>query len=90
MTTVFRWILEGQAEHDVREAIALQWEGADAGPLIIAAVGRFLEAGQFEADVMRGWCAEAYREIYRRAMESGDAATALRAVKHLAQLGGHG
>lgn len=88
MTTVFKWILDGHSEHDVREAIAHQWQGADAGPLIVAAVKRFADAGEFQPEIMLGWCAEAYREIYRVAKEAGDLGTAIRAVKSLSQLAG--
>lgn len=88
VTTVFRWILEGNSEHDVREAIAAKWPHAPADPLIIAAVTRFQDAGRFQPEIMTGWCAEAYREIYRRSLEAGDCAAALRAVKLLSELAG--
>lgn len=88
VSMVYRWILDGQAEHDIREAIATKWPQAQAQPLILAAVKRFSEAGQFESQIMLGWCAEAYRDLYRVAREAGDIPSALRAVKQLSQLAG--
>lgn len=85
---VFKWILEGQTEIDVRDAIAVKFPGEKADPLIIAAIKQFAAAGEFQPEIMLGWCDEAYREIYRRSMEAGDLAAALRAVRLRAQLAG--
>ncbi len=90
VSIVHRWILDGQAEHDIREAITLkipEWTGpADA--LIGAAVERFADAGKFQSEIMLGWCAEAYRDLYRVAWEAGNLPAALRAVKLLSELAG--
>jgi hypothetical protein len=88
VSVVHRWILDGQSEHDIRHALATDHQGAEATPLIVAAVERFHESGKFEPEIMLGWCYEAYRDIYRQAKDAGDLATAIRAVKSLAQLAG--
>ena len=86
VSLVFRWILDGHSEADVLAAIAEKWPDADAAPLMVAAVTRFQQAGQFEPGILLGWCFEAYRELYRTSKEAGDAQTALRAVKLLSEL----
>jgi hypothetical protein len=88
VSLVFQWILDGHSEHHIRESLADRDPGVPADALIIEAVKRFAEAGQFQPEIMLGWCAEAYRDIYRVAREAGDVATALRAVKLLSQLAG--
>ncbi len=85
---VFRWIIEGQTEHDIRQAIAETWPLHEATPLIIAAIDQLQKSGRFEADVVRGWCFEAYRELFRKTLEIGDFAAALRAVKLIQDMAG--
>jgi len=80
---VFNWIVAGGSEHDITEAIALNYEGAQPKPLIVAAMQRIAKSADAEPDVIRGWCIEATRHVYQRAIELGDLATALRAVKQL-------
>lgn len=83
---VFLWIISGATEHQIHEAIALEWPAADARPLSVAAMARITEAADFDAKTIRGWCFEAYRDLYRRMIETGDFAGALRAVKEIQTL----
>lgn len=43
----------------------------------------FEEIADADPKVIRGWCLEAFQELYRRMMTIGDYANALRAVKEL-------
>ncbi len=78
---VFKWIIAGHSEHDVRDAIGEAWPKADPQPLIVAAIQRLADAGEYDAALVRGWCLEATRDLYRRMVEIGDFAGALRAVR---------
>jgi len=80
---VFNWIVDGRFEHDITEAIAEHFEGAQPKPLIVAAMQRIAKSADVEPDIIRGWCIEATRHVYQKAIELGDLATALRAVKQL-------
>lgn len=62
------------------------WPDQDAAPLIVAAVARLADAGEFDGQVIVGWCMEAYRDLYRRMVEVGDFAGALAAVKRMQDL----
>lgn len=51
-----------------------------------AVMERLKDAADIEAEVLFGWCLESCRDLYRRMVEIGDFAGALRAVKQLAEL----
>lgn len=80
------WIIAGNNEADVLDAITAQWPDAKAKPLIVKAIKAIAEAGQPDADVIRGFAIEGTREIYRKALEVADHQTALRALKQLVEL----
>jgi hypothetical protein len=83
---VFEWILAGATEHDVKDSVATEYPGTDPMPLIVAAITRFQEAGAFDEQTARGWCFEAYRDLYRRMVECGDFTGALQAVRLISAL----
>lgn len=83
---VRKWIVEGASKHDIDEAISTTFPGADGQQLLTTAVSRINISAYVGVDTIRGWCLEAYREVYRRAMESGDNGTALRAVKQILEM----
>ncbi len=83
VTQVFMWIVQGQTEGHIREAIEQLWPADDPRPLIIAAIHQLTESAKFNADIVRGWCFEAYRELYRQMVAMGDFPGALRAVSKL-------
>lgn len=85
---MFQWILTGASEHQIKEAIDNAWPGQEAQPLIVAAVDELRKSGDFETGVIRGWCFEASRDLYRKMTEIGDFAGALRAVKQILQMAG--
>ena len=83
---IVKWILSGATEGDVAEAIEAAWPDATPKPLIVAAIERIRAAGDFDKQVVLGWCFEATRDLYRRMVDIGDFPGALRAVKQLAEL----
>lgn len=83
---VVNWIVAGGSDYDVNDAIVKTWEDAQAKPLIIAAMQRIAESADAEPAVIRGWCVEATRNVYQKALDANDLATALRAIKQLQSL----
>jgi hypothetical protein len=57
--------------------------------LVRAAIAQFETTARADVNVIRGWCLEAYRELYRRMIEIGDYPGALRAVKELLKYADH-
>lgn len=88
LNQVARWIVSGATEHDIAEAIQGQWPDADAQPLIIAAMAGLAKNAAADPEMVRGWCFEAIREIYRQAIAEKELGVALRAVKQLQDMGG--
>ena len=80
---VFSWIVAGASQDDIRAAIEHFWPGTKPRPLIVAAMKRIAANGDVDRASLTGWCLEACRLVYQRALESGDHSTALRAVKQL-------
>jgi hypothetical protein len=80
---VHAWILEGASEYQIAEAIEHLWPGTKPNPLMIAAMKRIAAAAEVNQDCLIGWCIEATRTVYQRAMAAGDYGAALRAVKQL-------
>lgn len=78
-----RWLLTGARDADVLEAIRTTWPDQELQPLILAAVDQLAASGRFDRLVVRGWCFEATKDLYRRMTEIGDFAGALRAVKQM-------
>jgi hypothetical protein len=83
---VRKWIVEGMSRHDIGEMMREEFTGADGKRLLAAAIASINVSAYVGEDTIRGWCLEAYREIYRRAMEGGDNGTALRAIKQILEM----
>lgn len=83
---VRKWIVSGLSRHDIGELMREEFPGADGQQLLTAAIARINVSAYVGVDTIRGWRLEAYREVYRRAMESGDNGTALRAVKQILEM----
>lgn len=83
---VVKWILTGATEYDLTEAIQQAWPETKPQPLIVAAIENLRQAGDFDKQLVLGWCFEATRDLYRRMVEIGDFPGALRAVKQLTDL----
>lgn len=76
-----QWIIQGNTEHDIKDAIAQKFPGEKAEPLITTIVKRLEDSGQTSPDLVKGFCIEATRELMRKMIEVGDYANALAAVK---------
>jgi hypothetical protein len=83
---VVKWVLLGTTEFDVVEAIKENFPGTDAAALMLGAMRHFERASQFHPDIVRGFCFDAARDLYRRMVECGDFAGALRAVKQIQEM----
>ena len=84
---VLKWILSGATERDISEAVANSYPATPPQPLICAALDHIRAAADCDPNVVRGFCVEATRDLYRRMVEIGDFTGALRALKQLSALG---
>jgi hypothetical protein len=79
-------VLTGATVHDIHEAIRATWPAAEPSELLERVQQQLGEEADLDADLLRGWCHAATRDLYRRMVEIGDFAGALRAVKLLSEL----
>ena len=79
-------IIEGWRESDIRKQIKNDWPDVNADALLRLAVEHFANASRCELGIVIGWGLEAYRDTYRKALEAGDFASAVRAIKELTAL----
>ncbi len=77
------WLLEGNRTPDIVEAIKENHPGDDPEKTIKAALAHFAEVGEADTTIIKGWCFEAYRELYRRMVDVGDYKGAIAAIKEL-------
>jgi len=82
---ILQWVLDGNDEFSVREAMAAKFPAMDADAAISEIVAYLSEAGQASGDVVRGFCLEAYRDLYERMRTDGDLINAARVIKELAK-----
>lgn len=83
------WILQGNSEHLIRESIADEFPDASPVALITGVLNHFVEVASLNEVALLGtygWCLEASKEMYRRMVETGDYAGALRAIKQIKEL----
>jgi len=86
LNQVLTWILEGNSEHIIREAIEETWPGEKSRPLMIAAAKRcHRDAGTLRKRVA-DWCLAATHFLYQKQVENGDYAGAMRAVDQISKL----
>ena len=85
---VLHWIVSGATERQIQSLAQQAWPGADTTPLIVAAMTSVAETGEADPTIVKGWCIEATRAIYRRALEAKDLELALRAVQQLHRIAG--
>ncbi len=83
MNQVFAWVLTGASNYDIEEAIRTTWPDADATQLVLAVAEQLADGATADPAIVRGWCFHATRDLYRRMVEIGDFAGAIRAVKLL-------
>jgi hypothetical protein len=81
---VYQWIITGASEFEIVEAVEKTWPGAKARPLILSAIKKIANNASPDADTINGWCFEASRHVYQRAIEVGNFNAALRAIRQMA------
>lgn len=81
LAQVVLWVVEGHVEQAILEAIADKWPQFD-GPRLLAAARKRIERLGEEAPP-RAWILAGLREIYRRALEAGELAVALRTLEKI-------
>jgi len=74
---------ESQVEHDVAEAVANEFPGADVPALVAAVLAILDNAGQFDPVRVRGFCFSSAHNLYAEMIEIGDYSGALRALKFI-------
>jgi hypothetical protein len=80
---VVDWMLQGASGAQIVEAIAEKYPDADVKVLLQKAGDHFESISRADTSLIRGWCLEATRDLYRRMIEVGDYPNALRAVKQM-------
>jgi hypothetical protein len=77
---VLKWVLAGHSEADIEEAIGKSWPDKPPAALILAAGDHLRASASFDVRTVLGWCIEALRDLYKRMVDIGDYAGAIRAV----------
>jgi hypothetical protein len=80
---VVDWMLQGASGAQIMEAFAEKHPGVNVGSVLANAGNHFETIAGADTDLIKGWCFEATRDLYRRMLEIGDYANALRAVKQM-------
>lgn len=83
-----KWVLDGQHERDILEAIGHKYPNADPRKTLDAVMDHLTALAGADPTILRGFAMAAYREIYCRALTIGDFANAIRCVKELSNLAG--
>ena len=76
-------ILEGNTRQDIESAAKNLFPGVRIGPVFDHALAAFATVANESSEVVGGWCIETSRDLYRKMIEVGDYAGALRAVKQV-------
>jgi len=85
-TAVERWLLESQSVSEIRQALAQLYPTADANKVLKSVTTNFAKLSRAPFEALLGWCLSSTRDIHRRAIETGDYALALSAVKQVCAL----
>ena len=82
-----KFLIEGQSIIDIKEYLKENGKTEKESETIIdCAFKLMLENVEISQELRTAWCLEAYRDIYRKLMETGDYNGAVRAVKEIASL----
>jgi len=80
---VLLWLIEGQRTEDIRHAATERFPRHNAEKLLAEATDHLATVANADTTVIKGWCFEAYRELYRRMVDVGDYKGAIAAIKEL-------
>lgn len=75
--------MQGHARHHIADALINEHGQQNARALIAAVFDRLAEVSAEPLDVTKGWAMEATKELYRKMLDVGDMAGALKAAKQL-------
>jgi hypothetical protein len=76
-------MLQGNSETDILETIATHFPQAEPRALIQEVMIQISNSGNVDPQIVKGFVFESARELYRRMLEIGDFANALKALKLL-------
>lgn len=83
---IVQWLISGAPDADVCEAAATKFPDRDPKKLMDAAYSFCRAHAHPDADTVRGWVFLAARDLYRRQIEVGDFASALRTLREIEHL----
>jgi len=83
---VIEWMIEGQRDEDIAEAVAAMFPGQNAKKLLAQAGDHFERIAHCQRNLVLGWSMEAYRALYRKLLKIGDYNGAMKAVASLQRL----
>lgn len=81
-----KWLLESQDIGTIREALVKLYPEADANKVLATVSNNFTKLARTPFDALLGWCLSATKNVHRLAIETGDYALALAAVKQVCAL----
>ena len=84
---VYGMLLEGHSRPEIEEACKNLFPKLNASKLVGRALGAFEQMPNEPPRILKGWCLEATRDLYRKMLEVGDFAGALRAVSEANKIG---
>jgi len=80
---VVDWMLQGASGAQITQALLEKYPTANVQVVLQLAGDHFEEIGKSDMQLLRGWCFEATRDLYRRMIEIGDYPNAMRAIKQM-------
>lgn len=83
---VIQWLISGAPDIDVREAAASKFPEHKTPAVMEAAYNFCRQHAHPDPDTVRGWVFLAARDLYRRQIEVGDFASALRTLREIDHL----
>ena len=73
---IWKWIVQGANDSDLLDACKEKWPETDPMPMIMAALNSIKKSGNADPQTIRGWCFEAYKDLYFKSRDIGDFANA--------------
>ena len=84
---VYGFSIQGHSNSNIMEFLETQeLTPENARNVLEQALNKFIKSANLPKTARRGWCLEAYRELYRKLFETGDYSGALKAIKEIANL----
>lgn len=80
---IAKLLTEGNAINDVVEFILVENPEVQREQILNAGFDWFVSASNIPEKYIKGWCYEAFRELYRKLIEVGDYNSAIKCVKEI-------